>query len=282
MSRTLLTGAALLVIAFGAAGAARAGDPVADLHLSESASPSNVALDRRVTLTYSVSNGGPNTASDVGLKVPLGEGWRPVSVSPSTGRCNGVRSIFCFLGDLPVFGHATVRVVARPVFKGTLHPRGGLTSPATDPNPDDNFTAAEVTVADPFTGLAPENAAVHVRDGILFLRYACPTSVYLFCRGRVTLIRPAPPAAQPPPAGPPPTVPPVLGESLLSLPSGVDGKLRVRLNSTAISFVNKARTLPVLVITNLRDGVRTKATRYSKVNLIAPPPKKKKKKKHHH
>ena len=42
---------------------------VANLHLSESASPSNVALDRRVTLTYSVSNGGPNTASDVGQKV---------------------------------------------------------------------------------------------------------------------------------------------------------------------------------------------------------------------
>jgi Domain of unknown function DUF11 len=279
VSRPLLTGAALLVIALGAAGAARAGDPVADLHLSESASPSKVALDRRVALTYSVSNGGPQAASQVGMRIPLGEGWRPVSVSPSTGSCRGVRSIFCFLGDLPLGGHATVRVVARPVFKGTLHPRGGLTSPETDPNPDDNFAVAEVAVSDPFTGLAPENASVHVRDGILFLRYACPTSIYLYCRGPVTLIRPAPPSAQPPPPGPPPTVLPVLGESVLALPSGVDGKLRIRLNATAIQFVDKARTLPVIVITKLRDGARTKGTRYTRVNLIAPP---KKKKKHHH
>jgi len=257
-----------------AAGAASGGGAPADIHLTASANRARVRIGKPVTIAYRVSNAGPGTATDVGLKIPLGEVWRVASVRTTSGSCAGVRSIFCHLGDLALSKAVTVTVAARPMVTGTLHPRGGLTSSSGDPNPDDNFASGEVTVFDPFTGLQPENHVVHVPEDAFGLRYRCPPSVPKFCRGGVDIVwtRPGPPPPQPG------ANQVIIGAARLSLPSGVAGRIRVRLNHDGIRLLKKFQRLRVTTITRTRDGARTRATRTAPLKLIGPPKPKKKKK----
>ena len=147
--------------------------PQADLSVSVTDSPDPVTEFRNLTYTVTVTNNGPNAATDVILSDEM-LNWPNVSLahfssaSSSQGfcftlfnQCVGIGCIFalgeplkviCELGFLAAGGSATANVVVRlPAGTQTNHAR--VVSSLTDPNPSNN-SASEDTTVNPFTPAA--------------------------------------------------------------------------------------------------------------------------------
>jgi uncharacterized repeat protein (TIGR01451 family) len=124
------------------------GTPTADLAVTKTVTPTTVTSGDHVTATITVTNHGPDQATDVVVTTLSEPGASLVSVNPSQGTCaNGT----CQLGTIPSGGQATITVVARVTVAGMQTDTVLVRGSETDPVPTNNVAGAIVHVNGPFT-----------------------------------------------------------------------------------------------------------------------------------
>jgi uncharacterized repeat protein (TIGR01451 family) len=131
----------------------------ADLHITKTASPNPVNAGQPLTYTLTVTNDGPNTATDVHLTDALTSlvaagGVQSITITAGTGTCTpgttpsngGTQTVICIFPTLASGETASVEIVVLPIIDVT----GNRTNTATvfsqevgDPDHDNN--SAEVT-----------------------------------------------------------------------------------------------------------------------------------------
>lgn len=99
--------------------------PTADVTLGMSASATRVRVGRDLGYSITVSNKGPQAATDVRVTDNLPAGTTLVSTSTSLGSCatttsGGVNTVVCSLGNLAQNASATVNIVVKPTVSGQL------------------------------------------------------------------------------------------------------------------------------------------------------------------
>jgi uncharacterized repeat protein (TIGR01451 family) len=148
------------------------GPAISDLSLTGNASPNPVVVGGNFTVSLTVSNSGPDTASAVNLTNPLPAGASFVSATSSQGTItNSAGVVTATLGALAAGSNATVTLTLTASTSGTLTnvAYGGTTS--LDPAPANNTNSLLVIVPVDFdadglpdlwelsNGLSPTNAA---------------------------------------------------------------------------------------------------------------------------
>lgn len=130
---------------------------VVDLEVSNHPAPDLVQMPANITLSVTVKNNGPQTATDVGLRHEFERG-DVISISASQGTCKAKPfRVYCKLGQLGAGKSTTVSVVINPSpdFGGQYRSFVEVATKETDSNPGNNVaTATADTLADP--NLSPE------------------------------------------------------------------------------------------------------------------------------
>jgi uncharacterized repeat protein (TIGR01451 family) len=117
--------------------------PPADIAVTKTVTPLSLTPPGDFTYTLTVSNAGPNTATNVTLTDTLPSALTFVSAVASQGVCTGVSTITCNLGSINMGSSATVTIVGH-----AASPSGLLTNVATttgsfvDPVPANNTATA--------------------------------------------------------------------------------------------------------------------------------------------
>src|SRR6266516_1252015 len=93
--------------------------PRADVRVSISA-PGSVRVNNQLTVTATVTNAGPDTATGVALHAQVPGGATLSSASSSRGSCSTSGSITCPIGTLNSGGSATVTLVLTANQTGSL------------------------------------------------------------------------------------------------------------------------------------------------------------------
>jgi uncharacterized repeat protein (TIGR01451 family) len=97
---------------------------VADLVVAATASPESVTVPSNVTYKVTVTNKGPEPATNVGAIEDLNS-CHLVSATPSQGSCKQTRGrMYCKLGNLAVGAATTITVIVRPLEDLRFHPDG--------------------------------------------------------------------------------------------------------------------------------------------------------------
>jgi uncharacterized repeat protein (TIGR01451 family) len=123
--------------------------PKADLSVAAGAA-GQVALGNTQSYTFTVTNGGPNTATGAQLNASVPAGLELVSATPSAGSCTtntGTGQVACNLGNLASGASASVRVTVRGTQLGARNIVANVSSATTDPAPGDNTATQSVTVS---------------------------------------------------------------------------------------------------------------------------------------
>jgi uncharacterized repeat protein (TIGR01451 family)/CSLREA domain-containing protein len=119
-----------------------------DLSVTKEGAPNVVMAGEDVTYTLTVSNGGPNAASNVALSDPLPSTTFFVSSSASQGSCSGTNVVICSLGTIPKNGVATITIVARLSSTGSVTNTATVNGAETDTDLTNN-TASAITIVTP-------------------------------------------------------------------------------------------------------------------------------------
>ena len=95
----------------------------ADLAVSITDSPDTIVANNNLTYTVTVTNNGPQTATDAMLKDSLAPDTTFVSVVTTQGTCRALdRNVLCDLGSLALSATATVTIVVTPTEQGGIFP----------------------------------------------------------------------------------------------------------------------------------------------------------------
>ncbi|HEX6624986.1 MAG TPA: FG-GAP-like repeat-containing protein, partial [Pyrinomonadaceae bacterium] len=120
----------------------------ADLAVTKRDSRDPVMVNNSLTYTLSVTNHGPDPASNARVTDTLPAGIAFVSATPSQGTCGGTATVTCDLGTLASGATATVFVVVTPSVPGaTLSNTAGVTSDTPDLDASDNSATQETRVS---------------------------------------------------------------------------------------------------------------------------------------
>src|SRR5439155_2876039 len=119
--------------------------PQADLAINQTDSPDPVTVGNNLTYTITVTNNGPNPATDVTL-IDTPSGANFVSASQGCSQSGGI--ITCNLADIAVGASATVNIVVTPTAAGTISNTASVTAKEIDPDTANN-TATESTTVNP-------------------------------------------------------------------------------------------------------------------------------------
>lgn len=113
--------------------------PIADLSIAKTGTP-GVRPGGLIQYTITVSNAGPQSASDVVVTDVLPAGTTFVSATASQGSCAGTSIVTCNLGALAAGGSATIQLdVTAPPSEGTVTNSATVSNtPETDPTPANN------------------------------------------------------------------------------------------------------------------------------------------------
>jgi uncharacterized repeat protein (TIGR01451 family) len=131
--------------------------PGATLSLTMSASPDPVLVFSNLVYDLTVSNAGPQAATNVVISqsLPPGVGFVTTTNFPATATYSGT-NLTLSLGSLPVYGSAVVSVVTIPTIPGLATSVASVASTEINPNPNNttasvstlvNLPAAELTVS---------------------------------------------------------------------------------------------------------------------------------------
>jgi uncharacterized repeat protein (TIGR01451 family) len=121
----------------------------ADVSVTKSDTPDPVTVGTNVTYTMTVTNNGPDIATDVELTDVLPGTVTLVSVTPSAGSCAGTSTIVCDLGSLANGASATVTIVVSTSAVGTLTNTVSVTLAETDTDPSNNVEQERTVVTLP-------------------------------------------------------------------------------------------------------------------------------------
>ncbi len=120
----------------------------ADLEITKSTTATTAAIGDEVTYDITVTNHGPDDASNVTVTDDLPDSLTYVSATPSQGTCEEVSSVVtCNLGDIALDGTATVQVVVTVAAEGALENTASVAADQSDVSPDNNTAVAGVTSA---------------------------------------------------------------------------------------------------------------------------------------
>ena len=143
---TLLT---VLILMLGAAPAASAQEPSADLALTKTADRTNVKIGQTITFTITVTNLGPDTATGIYFGDSLPDPLNFVSSSCDRGTTFWG---LCRVDSLAVGESATITVVTTPITNPAKSERKftnlAYIAEATtfDPNPDNNTDSLQLHI----------------------------------------------------------------------------------------------------------------------------------------
>lgn len=118
----------------------------ADLSLSAGVSVDPVALDGTLTATLTLTNNGPDTASDVTLTVQVPDRLSLLQITVGQGSCTGSGPITCDLGLLNGGTSTQVRLTLLAVRVGTAIFSATATSSVPDPTPGNNSIVETLTI----------------------------------------------------------------------------------------------------------------------------------------
>jgi len=116
----------------------------ADLEISKADSPDPVTVGDNLTYTITVTNGGPDAATNVVVTDTLPSGVTFVSASPGCVHSAGV--VTCNLGNIPAGGSVTITIVVTVTAPGTISNTATVTSDTLDPNTANNSDAEPTEV----------------------------------------------------------------------------------------------------------------------------------------
>lgn len=121
--------------------------PQADLSLTLNGSPSSVQVGGDVTLTLTMTNNGPSTATGVTLTASLPAELQFVSASPGCSPSGS--SVVCDQGEVVSGGTTGAGIQVRPLSAAVLTVTAQAAAETGDPEPGDNssFTEIEITGA---------------------------------------------------------------------------------------------------------------------------------------
>ena len=119
-----------------------------DLALLMSDGPDPVTVGSNLTYNLTVTNLGPQTASNVTISdtLPAGVVFTSAGVSQGTWATNGAGLFTCVLGDVSANGSASVSILVRSSSAGSISNSASVSSSVSDPNLANN-TAIAVTTA---------------------------------------------------------------------------------------------------------------------------------------
>lgn len=241
----------------------------ADLSLTASVFPGALTLADTATYTMTIRNLGTSPSSDASLRVPVGDTAQLVSVSPSVGRCGGVRAVFCWLGTLDPGDSARITVVVRPDNPGKLTVRSSTIASTSDPDATNNYAAASTIVTDPFAGVLLPQPKAFVRGRIARVLHACPLISLRYCEGAATVTRSAPVLAGGPGQSTVPTFTgPRLGRGSFRLQPGAESAISIKLSKKAARTMARRHRLAVVVTALAQNGAGTTRTTYAPVMLV--------------
>ncbi len=124
---------------------------LADLGVSQVASPAPVIAGQTLTYSLTVTNSGPgpDPAAGTTLADTLPAGASLISATPTQGSCSGSAPVSCALGVLASGASAHVTIVVRPGPVGTATNSATAGATPTDPNPANNLSQLQTTVVAP-------------------------------------------------------------------------------------------------------------------------------------
>jgi uncharacterized repeat protein (TIGR01451 family) len=135
---------------FAAVGDVSIGAPVAqaDLSITKTDAPDPVDGGDALTYTLTVTNAGPDPASNVVVTDTLPPGTTVVTIGSTQGSCSSPSEMpmTCTLGGLAAGASATVTIVVTSPVSGTLTNTGNVTSDTPDPDAGNNSATATTTV----------------------------------------------------------------------------------------------------------------------------------------
>jgi uncharacterized repeat protein (TIGR01451 family) len=118
--------------------------PVADMAVTQTASPNPVSVGQPLTFTITITNNGPSPASGVSLADPLPANVTFVSATASQGNCSA--AVNCTIGNLASGATATVTLVVRPTAFGTVTNVATVSAAQTDPIATNNTASVTVPI----------------------------------------------------------------------------------------------------------------------------------------
>jgi uncharacterized repeat protein (TIGR01451 family) len=118
--------------------------PEADLEISKVDSPDPVTVGENLTYTITVTNRGPDGATNVVVTDTLPSGVTFVSASPECVHVAGV--VTCNLGNIPAGGSVTITIVVTPTAPGNIVNNVSVDSDTDDPDPANNAATAPTEV----------------------------------------------------------------------------------------------------------------------------------------
>lgn len=125
------------------------GSASADISVSASAGVDTVLVGDSLTYTTTVSNAGPNAASDITLTSTLSTNATLVSASTSQGSCSQSGQTWaCAIGSLAANAAATLSFVALPTEAGTLVNSLSVLSPVADADDSNNTKTLETRASE--------------------------------------------------------------------------------------------------------------------------------------
>jgi uncharacterized repeat protein (TIGR01451 family) len=125
----------------------------ADVSIAKSADTPTATPGSNATYTIVVTNNGPGAAANVVVTDDLPDGTTLVS---SSAGCTGTDPVTCTVGTLAAGASATITlVVTLPPTPGTVVNTAQVSTSSTDPNPANNTSSVQTTVA-----LAPADLSI--------------------------------------------------------------------------------------------------------------------------
>ena len=123
------------------------GQGCADLVLTKIGPTGRQPTGRNMTYTLSVTNNGPDPATDVVVTDTLPGTATYVSAAPSQGSCvqaSGV--VTCTLGTIANGGTATIDIVVRPTQAGLITNTASVTASTAEVSPGDNADSVDTNI----------------------------------------------------------------------------------------------------------------------------------------
>ncbi|CAD5373296.1 exported hypothetical protein [Rubrivivax sp. A210] len=118
----------------------------ADLGLTLIDRPDPVRVGARLSVTATVSNAGPGTATLVALNATLPAGLTLLGIVPSQGGCSGSTALRCAFGSLAPGASATVTLNLRAQSRGNWTSSASVGGAQPDPNSVNNAASVGTTV----------------------------------------------------------------------------------------------------------------------------------------
>lgn len=128
--------------------------PVADLGITKTG-PTAARPNTPITYVITVTNNGPQTASNVVVQDTIPAGTIVTSVTPSQGTCGGTATVICNLGAIAAGGMATIQLVVQaPATPGSITNTATVTNtPEADLNPANNTSGPAIVAVAEVAGI---------------------------------------------------------------------------------------------------------------------------------